>query len=179
MTGSRPCKQHGDTGGGPGQAGARAGLDLAHPTTAERSPGQRTGTEGSASTYVGRLFIVVDVVDVTSEAKVRDLHHVVLRHQHVPGGQVSVYALRSQEGKRDGSEEGGAQGRVRSRPWARSPRRPSPTPHHSTSPHGPVACYDGPRLRVRASRPNTPTSGPLDHSGKPSISTPFPAPPSS
>lgn len=40
---------------------------------------------GLVSTYVGRLFIVVDVVNVPSQAKVCNLHHVVLRHQDVPG----------------------------------------------------------------------------------------------
>lgn len=55
------------------------------PSTAE--------SQGRQRTYIGGLFIVVDVVNVPSEAKVRDLHHIVLRHQDIPGGQVSVYAL--------------------------------------------------------------------------------------
>lgn len=44
-------------------------------------------------TYIGRLFIVVDVVDVPGQAKVSDLHDVALCDQDVPGCQVSVYTL--------------------------------------------------------------------------------------
>lgn len=44
-------------------------------------------------TYIGCLFIVVDVVDVSGQAKVSNLHDVALCDQDVPGCQVSVYAL--------------------------------------------------------------------------------------
>lgn len=44
-------------------------------------------------TYIGRLFIVVDVVDVPGQAKVSDLHDVALCDQDIPGCQVSVYTL--------------------------------------------------------------------------------------
>lgn len=50
-------------------------------------------------THVGCLFIVVDVVNVPCKAKVCYLHHIVLCHQDIPGGQVSVYALRTEEGR--------------------------------------------------------------------------------
>lgn len=44
-------------------------------------------------THIGRLLIVVDVVDISGQAKVSDLHDVALRDQDVPGCQVSVYTL--------------------------------------------------------------------------------------
>lgn len=44
-------------------------------------------------TYVGRLFVVVDVVDVSGQAEVGDLHDVTLGDQDVSGRQVSVYTL--------------------------------------------------------------------------------------
>lgn len=47
--------------------------------------------------YVGGLLVVVDVVDVPRQAEVCDLHHVVLRHQNVAGGQISVDALKQPE----------------------------------------------------------------------------------
>lgn len=43
--------------------------------------------------YVCGLLVIVDVVDVPRQAKVRDLHHVVLRHQNVASSQISVDAL--------------------------------------------------------------------------------------
>lgn len=43
--------------------------------------------------HICRLFIVVDVVDVSGQAKVCDLHDVALRDQDVPGCKVSVYTL--------------------------------------------------------------------------------------
>ena len=43
--------------------------------------------------HICRLFIVVDVVDVSGQAKVCDLHDVALRDQDVPGREVSVYTL--------------------------------------------------------------------------------------
>lgn len=75
------------------------------PGTAE-SWGRGHAPTGLVSTYIGCLFIVVDVVNVPSEAKVRDLHHIVLRHQDIPGSQVSVYALWRQEGKAREEEMG-------------------------------------------------------------------------
>lgn len=47
----------------------------------------------AAGTHVGGLLVVVDVVDVPGQAEVGDLHHVVVRHQDVPGRQVPVDAL--------------------------------------------------------------------------------------
>lgn len=35
--------------------------------------------------YIGGLFIVIDVVDVSGQAKVCDLHHIALGDQHVSG----------------------------------------------------------------------------------------------
>lgn len=43
--------------------------------------------------YIGGLFIVIDVVDIPSQAKVCDLHHIALGDQHVSGSEVSVYTL--------------------------------------------------------------------------------------
>lgn len=44
-------------------------------------------------TYVGCLFIVVNVVDVPGKAEVSDLHEVTFCDQNVPCCQVSVYTL--------------------------------------------------------------------------------------
>lgn len=44
-------------------------------------------------THIGRLFVVVDVMDVPGQAKVSNLHEVALCDQDVPGCQVSVYTL--------------------------------------------------------------------------------------
>lgn len=49
--------------------------------------------EKKASTHVGGLLVVVDVVDVSGQAKVSYFHHVVLGHQDIAGGQISVDAL--------------------------------------------------------------------------------------
>lgn len=46
-----------------------------------------------SGSHVGRLFVVVDVVDVSGQAEVGDLHDVALSDQDVPGCQVSVYTL--------------------------------------------------------------------------------------
>jgi len=46
--------------------------------------------------HVAGLLVVVDVVDVSGETEVGDLHHVVFSDQNVPGCQVSVDALRTQ-----------------------------------------------------------------------------------
>lgn len=43
--------------------------------------------------HICRLFIVVDVVDISGQAKVCDLHNVALCDQDVPGCKVSVYTL--------------------------------------------------------------------------------------
>lgn len=45
-------------------------------------------------TYIGCLFIVVNVVDISGQAEVSDLHDVTLCDQDVPGCQVSVDTLR-------------------------------------------------------------------------------------
>lgn len=50
-------------------------------------------------THVGGFLVVVDLVDSSGQAKVSDLHHVVLRHQNVSGCQISVDAL--QRGERE------------------------------------------------------------------------------
>lgn len=47
------------------------------------------------STHIGGLFVVVYVVHVSGQTKVSNLHHVVLRHQNVPGRQVSMDTLRT------------------------------------------------------------------------------------
>lgn len=59
-------------------------------------------------THVGRLFVVVDVVDVSGQAEVGDLHDVALRDQNVPRRQVPVYALRG-EGSEGQMERGRGQ----------------------------------------------------------------------
>lgn len=53
--------------------------------------------------HICRLFIVVDVVDVSGQAKVCDLHDVALRDQDVPGCKVSVYTLAQRGTTRGGT----------------------------------------------------------------------------
>lgn len=48
-------------------------------------------------THIGCLFVVVDVMDVSGQAKVSDLHDIALCDKDVPGGQVSVYTLERKE----------------------------------------------------------------------------------
>lgn len=47
-------------------------------------------------THIGGLFVVVNVVHVSGQAEVGNLHDVVVCHQNVPGRQVSVDALREE-----------------------------------------------------------------------------------
>lgn len=44
-------------------------------------------------THVGGFLVVVNLVDSSGQAKVGDLHHVVLGNQNIPGCQISVDAL--------------------------------------------------------------------------------------
>lgn len=46
-----------------------------------------------SGTHVSRLLVVVDVVDVSGQAEVGDLHDVAFGDQDIPGRQVSVYTL--------------------------------------------------------------------------------------
>lgn len=48
--------------------------------------------------YVRGLLVVVDKVDVSSQAKICYLHHILVCDQHVPGGQVSVDTLANNRG---------------------------------------------------------------------------------
>lgn len=47
--------------------------------------------------YIGGLFVVIDVVDIPGQTKVGDLHHIIFCDQHVPGCQVSVDTLQTTE----------------------------------------------------------------------------------
>lgn len=51
------------------------------------------------NTHVGGFLVVVNLVDTSGQAKVSNLHHVVLRHQNISGCQVSVDALRTEGGR--------------------------------------------------------------------------------
>lgn len=53
-------------------------------------------------THIGRLFIVVDVMDVSGQAKVSNLHHVAFCDQDVSGSQVSVNTLWGRAGQEEG-----------------------------------------------------------------------------
>lgn len=61
-------------------------------------------------THIGRLFIVVDVMNVPGQAEVSDLHDVAFCDQDVPCCQVSVYTLGWTEGEGGGEEERGGEG---------------------------------------------------------------------
>lgn len=47
--------------------------------------------------YISGLLVVVDVVDVSSQTEVSDLHHVIFCDEHVPRCQVSVNTLHNRE----------------------------------------------------------------------------------
>lgn len=45
--------------------------------------------------HIAGFLIVVNVVDTTGQAKVSNLHHIILGDQHISGSQVPVDALRT------------------------------------------------------------------------------------
>lgn len=47
--------------------------------------------------HVRGLLVVVDVVDVSGQTEVGDLHHVIFCDENVPGCQVSVDTLNTTE----------------------------------------------------------------------------------
>lgn len=47
-------------------------------------------------TYIGGLFVIVDVVHIPGQTEISDLHHVVLCHQDIPGCQIPVDALKKE-----------------------------------------------------------------------------------
>lgn len=47
--------------------------------------------------HICGLLVIIQVVHVSGQAKVCDLHHVVLSHQHISGSQVSVNTLKRQK----------------------------------------------------------------------------------
>lgn len=50
-----------------------------------------------SSAHICGLLVVIQVVHISGQAKVCNLHHIVLSHQHVSGSQVSVNTLRRQK----------------------------------------------------------------------------------
>lgn len=48
-------------------------------------------------THIGGFLVVVNLVDSSGQAKVSNLHHIVLGHQNVPGCQISVDALQREK----------------------------------------------------------------------------------
>lgn len=48
-------------------------------------------------THIGGLFVVVYVVHVSGQTKVSNFHHIILRHQNIPGCQVSMDTLNTQK----------------------------------------------------------------------------------
>lgn len=48
------------------------------------------------STYVGGLLVVVNVVHISSQAEVCNLHHVVLSYQNIPGRKIPMDTLATQ-----------------------------------------------------------------------------------
>lgn len=106
--------------------------------------------------HVGGLFIVVDVVDVTSQAEVGDLHYVVLCDQHVPGSQVSVDALQEKRwgGELRGSGHTLSHHQLGNSPFWR-PGTPSPWPPDRQRTPAPWApCWPGRRAESRSSTPS-------------------------
>ena len=103
-------------------------------------PGCATPHPALSRAHIGGLLVVVKVVHVPGQAKVRDLHHVVLRHQHVAGRQVPVDALRA------GGQDGGRP--VSHAPWGPLQALPWPAGDHCPHPRSPSA------------RPGTPCPAP-------------------
>lgn len=48
-------------------------------------------------THIGGFLVVVNLVDSSGQAKVSNLHHIVLGHQNIPGCQISVDALQREK----------------------------------------------------------------------------------
>lgn len=48
-------------------------------------------------THIGGLFVVVYIVHVSGQTKVSNFHHIILRHQNIPGCQVSMDTLHTQK----------------------------------------------------------------------------------
>lgn len=57
-------------------------------------------------THIGGFLVVVNLVDSSGQAKVSNLHHIVLGHQNIPGCQISVDALqREKKGMKNSQHE--------------------------------------------------------------------------
>lgn len=57
-------------------------------------------------THIGGFLVVVNLVDSSGQAKVSNLHHIVLGHQNIPGCQISVDALqRETKGMKNSQHE--------------------------------------------------------------------------
>lgn len=57
-------------------------------------------------THIGGFLVVVNLVDSSGQAKVSNLHHIVLGHQNIPGCQISVDALqREKRGMKNSQHE--------------------------------------------------------------------------
>lgn len=52
------------------------------------------GSVEAGPPHVSGLLVVVDVVDISSQAEVGDLHHVIFCDENVSGCQVSVNTLK-------------------------------------------------------------------------------------
>ncbi len=47
----------------------------------------------AVETHLGRIAVVAGLSQTTSQTKVRYLEHVVVTHQHVPGGKITMHNL--------------------------------------------------------------------------------------
>ena len=45
------------------------------------------------ATHICCLLVIIYVMDISSQAKIGDLHHVVISHQNIPGSQIAVDTL--------------------------------------------------------------------------------------
>ncbi|TNN56316.1 hypothetical protein EYF80_033427 [Liparis tanakae] len=88
---------------------------------------------------------VVDVVDVSGETEVGDLHHVVFGDQNVPGCQVSVDALRTQGSEVRAGVRGGRHQLPDLGPAQRRPPRPAPV----LQAHRPARAQELPEVALR------------------------------
>lgn len=48
-------------------------------------------------THIGRLLVVIYLMDAPGQAEVSDLHHVVLGDQDISGSQISVNTLKTED----------------------------------------------------------------------------------
>lgn len=51
-------------------------------------------SSNKSDTYICCLFVIVNMVDITSKAKISNFHDIILGYENIPSSQISVDALK-------------------------------------------------------------------------------------